>query len=98
MGQFTLHRNANPRSQREVPYLLDVQSALLDAHSTRFDHRFQRYSSADSSLIRPAIPRSCDRGSRSAATPGLHCYAAVVGSVNGRARRLRNDSPLRVMR
>ena len=69
-----------------------------NAHSTRFDHRFQRDLSADSRMIRPAIPRSCDRGSRSAATPGLHCYAAVVGSVNGRARRLRNDSPWRVMR
>ena len=35
MGQFTLHRNADPRSQREVPYLLDVQSDLLDALATR---------------------------------------------------------------
>jgi hypothetical protein len=45
-------------------------SPTSSAHSTRFDHRFQRHSSTACRVIRPGFPRSCDRGSRSAATPG----------------------------
>ena len=35
MPQFDVYRNANPASRARVPYLLDVQSDLLDALSTR---------------------------------------------------------------
>lgn len=35
MAQFTVHRNKNPKSRTEVPYLLDVQSNLLGDLRTR---------------------------------------------------------------
>jgi toxin CcdB len=35
MNQFALHRNANPRSQREAHYLRDVQNDPIDALATR---------------------------------------------------------------
>ena len=35
MPQFDVYRNRNPRSRRSIPYLLDVQSDLLTALSTR---------------------------------------------------------------
>ncbi len=34
MAQFDVHRNANPHSKRDIPYLLNVQSDVLDAVST----------------------------------------------------------------
>lgn len=35
MAQFDVHTNTNAASQREVPYLLDIQSELLDGLATR---------------------------------------------------------------
>jgi toxin CcdB len=35
MEQFDVHRNANPATRARVPYLLDVQSDLLDTLATR---------------------------------------------------------------
>ena len=35
MPQFSVHRNKNPRSKGEIPYLLDVQSDLLGELRTR---------------------------------------------------------------
>lgn len=35
MAQFDVYRNANPGSRARVPYLLDVQSDLLDPLATR---------------------------------------------------------------
>ena len=35
MAQWTLHRNPNPATRKEIPYLLDVQSDLLSALGTR---------------------------------------------------------------
>lgn len=35
MPQWTLHRNPNPSSRKEIPYLLDVQSDLLSGLETR---------------------------------------------------------------
>jgi toxin CcdB len=35
MPQFTVHMNPNPRSHGEVPYLVDVQSDLLEGLATR---------------------------------------------------------------
>jgi toxin CcdB len=35
MAQFDVYRNANPASRARVPYLLDVQSDLLDTLATR---------------------------------------------------------------
>lgn len=35
MAQFTVHKNANPATKSAIPYLLDVQSNLIDALSTR---------------------------------------------------------------
>jgi toxin CcdB len=35
MAQFDVYRNPNPASRARMPYLLDVQSALLDSIATR---------------------------------------------------------------
>ena len=35
MAQFDVYRNANPASSRVIPYLLEVQSDLLDVLATR---------------------------------------------------------------
>lgn len=35
MAQFDVYRNTNPASRTRVPYLLDVQSDLLESLSTR---------------------------------------------------------------
>lgn len=35
MAQFTVYRNKNPKSKAEIPYLLDVQSDLLNELGTR---------------------------------------------------------------
>lgn len=35
MPQFDVYRNANPQTCLEIPYLLDVQSDLLDPLATR---------------------------------------------------------------
>lgn len=35
MAQFDVYHNSNPESHRKIPYLLDVQSDLLDLISTR---------------------------------------------------------------
>lgn len=34
MAQFDVHRNGNPDTRRGIPYLLNVQSDLLDVLST----------------------------------------------------------------
>lgn len=35
MAQFDIYRNANPATRSRIPYLLDVQSDLLDVLATR---------------------------------------------------------------
>lgn len=35
MAQWTLHRNPNAATRKDIPYLLDVQSDLLSALGTR---------------------------------------------------------------
>lgn len=35
MAQFDVYRNPNPASRTRIPYLLDVQSGLLDPIATR---------------------------------------------------------------
>jgi toxin CcdB len=35
MAQFDVYRNANPATRARIPYLLDVQSDLLDPLATR---------------------------------------------------------------
>jgi toxin CcdB len=35
MAQFDVHRNANPVTARDIPYLLDIQNDLLWCLSTR---------------------------------------------------------------
>lgn len=35
MAQFMVYANANPASRKRVPYLLDVQSGLIDALESR---------------------------------------------------------------
>lgn len=35
MAQFDVYRNVNPRTKKEIPYLLDVQADLLASLATR---------------------------------------------------------------
>lgn len=35
MAQFSVYRNKNPRTKASIPFLLDVQSGLLDHLDTR---------------------------------------------------------------
>lgn len=35
MAQFDVHANPNPSTQEEIPYLLDIQSDLLESLATR---------------------------------------------------------------
>ena len=35
MAQFDVYRNANPATRARIPYLLDIQSDLLDSLATR---------------------------------------------------------------
>jgi toxin CcdB len=35
MAQFTVYRNKNPSTQPAIPYLLDIQSDLLESLETR---------------------------------------------------------------
>lgn len=35
MAQFDVYRNANPATRARIPYLLDVQTELLDSLATR---------------------------------------------------------------
>jgi toxin CcdB len=35
MAQFDVYRNTNPASRARIPYLLDIQSDLLDSLATR---------------------------------------------------------------
>ena len=35
MAQFDVYRNANPATRARIPYLLDIQSDLLDPLTTR---------------------------------------------------------------
>lgn len=35
MGQFSVHRNASPATRMAIPYLLDVQSNLIEELGTR---------------------------------------------------------------
>ena len=35
MAQFSIYRNKNPRTKADIPFLLDVQSDLLDHLDTR---------------------------------------------------------------
>jgi toxin CcdB len=35
MAQFDVYRNANPATRARIPYLLDIQSDLLDSLTTR---------------------------------------------------------------
>lgn len=35
MAQFDVYRNTNPATRARIPYLLDIQSGLLDSLTTR---------------------------------------------------------------
>ena len=35
MAQFDVYRNPNPKTSSEIPYLLDIQTDLLDNLATR---------------------------------------------------------------
>ena len=50
MAQFDVHRNPNPDSNRDIPYLLDIQSDLLDTLATRVVAPLVEYTS----MPRPA--------------------------------------------
>ena len=52
MAQFDVYKNPNPKTRRSVPYLLDVQSDLLDPIATRVVIPLIRTSKANQPITR----------------------------------------------
>lgn len=52
MAQFDVYKNPNPKTRRQVPYLLDVQSDLLDPIATRVVVPLIRTSKSNQAITR----------------------------------------------
>ena len=57
MAQFDVYVNPNAASRDVVPYLVDVQSRLLSAATTRLTVPLRRLSPAHASLPRRLVPQ-----------------------------------------
>lgn len=56
MAQFTLYRNLNRSTQRQVPYLLDVQAELLSDLATRVVVPFYAQSILKGNVLKTLTP------------------------------------------
>jgi toxin CcdB len=56
MAQWAVHRNPNPASRGEVPYLVDVQSDLLTSLGTRVVIPLFKKSAAPAALMSRLTP------------------------------------------
>ena len=56
MGQFTVHRNANPDTKTAIPYLLDVQSNLIEDLGTRVVVPLYPVSAMKGKIVRNLMP------------------------------------------
>lgn len=57
MAQYDVYINPNPRSREAVPYVVDIQSRLLDHFNTRLTMPLLRMESATAGLPRRLVPR-----------------------------------------
>jgi toxin CcdB len=56
MAQFTVHRNTNPATQGTVPYLLNVQSDLIEDLGTRVVIPLYPVSAMKGEILRTLTP------------------------------------------
>ena len=57
MAQYDVYVNPNPASREAVPYVVDVQSRLLDQTNTRLTMPLRPLSPASAGLPRRLVPR-----------------------------------------
>ena len=73
MPQYDVYVNPNPRSRDSVPYIVDVQSALLDVLRTRLTMPLSRIGVDADGMPRRLAPQFMVEGERLA----LHAHAAA---------------------
>ncbi len=56
MSQFTVYKNKNPKTKKIFPYLLDIQSDLLDQIRTTIVIPLGKYSTIKDQLITKLCP------------------------------------------
>ena len=56
MSQFTVYKNKNPRTKKTFPYLLDIQSDLLDQLRTTIVVPLGKYSVVKEQVITKLCP------------------------------------------
>ena len=69
MAQYDVFVNPNPRSRESVPYVVDVQSGLLDVLRTRLTVPLSRVGTGQAGLPRRLIPIVVVAGERLALLP-----------------------------
>lgn len=57
MAQYDVYPNPSPRSREFVPYVIDVQSALLDSLPTRLTMPLSRVGVQTSGISRRLVPQ-----------------------------------------
>ena len=97
MAQYDVYLNPNPRSRESVPYVVDVQSALLSVLRTRLTMPLSRVGvDAPSGMPRRLVPQFMVEGERLALLP--HAAAGIdarllrdaVGSLAEHAGEIRD--------
>jgi toxin CcdB len=73
MPQYDVYLNPNPRSRESVPYVVDIQSALLDVLRTRLTMPLSRIGIDAAGMPRRLAPQFVVKGERLA----LHPQAAA---------------------
>jgi toxin CcdB len=96
MAQYDVYANPNPKSRDAVPYLVDVQSGLLDSLRTRLVMPLSRVGVTAGTLPRRLVPVFTIKGEALA----LHAHEAAgidarllkraVASVSDRALEIRD--------
>ena len=88
MAQYDVYPNPNPRSREAVPYVVDVQSALLDGLRTRLIVPLTRVGVVAPGLPRRLIPVFVIRGER------LALHAHIAAGIDAKLLRGKVDSLL----
>jgi toxin CcdB len=79
MSQFTVYKNNNPKTKKTFPYLLDIQSDLLDQIRTTVVIPLGKYSTVKSHVMTKLTPIVEIDGNK---------YAALTQQLAGIDRRL----------
>ena len=75
MPQYQVYVNPSPRSRDSVPYVVDIQSALLDTLPTRLTMPLSRIGVDQAGMSRRLIPHFVIEGERLALLP--HAAAGI---------------------